>query len=206
MAEGEYLPYPRLGSVACCRGSSRLRRGSVAAMLRLVAALSRLRRGSVAARRGSVAARCGRVAAPSQACRGCRAGVAQVSRRCRALSRCVAGMLQKNRLLSRFCCGVSLVSRAIFFLSKPRHVLGHPLEGGVCPAAYHPVPRCLPPHSSLPTAPCPTGEIFPRWLPPHTPISGARRRVLVAVAAVKTRRRLARTLGRVRGAGTGMGW
>ena len=60
-----------------------------------------------------------------------RAGVAQVSRRCRALSRCVAGMLQKNRLLSRFCCGVSLVSRAIFFLSKPRHVLGHPLEGGV---------------------------------------------------------------------------
>ena len=131
MAEGEYLPYPRLGSVACCRGSSRLCRGSVAAMLRLVAALSRLRRGSVAARRGSVAARCGRVAAPSQACRGCRAGVAQVSRRCRALSRCVAGMLQKNRLLSRFCCGVSLVSRAIFFLSKPRHVLGHPLEGGV---------------------------------------------------------------------------
>ena len=131
MAEGEYLPYPRLGSVACCRGSSRLCRGSVAAMLRLVAALSRLRRGSVAARRGSVAARCGRVAAPSQACRGCRAGVAQVSRRCRALSRCVAGMLQKNRLLSRFCCGVSLVSRAIFFLSKPRHVLGHPSEGGV---------------------------------------------------------------------------
>ena len=37
-----------------------------------------------------------------------------------------------------------------------------------------------------------------------TRILGARRGVLVAVAAVKTRRRLARTLGRVRGAGTGM--
>merc|ERR1712086_247562 len=37
-----------------------------------------------------------------------------------------------------------------------------------------------------------------------TRILGARRGVLVAVAAVKTRRRLARTLGRVRGAGTGL--
>ena len=37
-----------------------------------------------------------------------------------------------------------------------------------------------------------------------TRILGARRGVLVAVAAVKTRRRLARTLGRVRGAGRGM--
>ena len=37
-----------------------------------------------------------------------------------------------------------------------------------------------------------------------TRILGARRGVLVAVAAVKTRRRLARTLGRVRGAGTGV--
>ena len=80
-----------------------------------------------------------------------------------------------------------------------------PLSTTPCPAAYHPMPRCLPPHAPLSTTPCPAAYCpMPRWLPPHTPILGARRGVLVAVAAVKTRRRLARTLGRVRGAGTGM--
>ena len=66
-----------------------------------------------------------------------------------------------------------------------------------CPAVYYPMPRCLPPHAPLPTASCPAG-----YHPIHP--CGAWRGVLVAVAAVKTRRRLARTLGRVRGAGTGM--
>jgi hypothetical protein len=48
---------------------------------------------------------------------------------------------------------------------------------------------------------CP--ENSPAHLAPHT-FSGAREGVLVAVAAVRTRRRLARTSERVRGAGTGL--
>ena len=80
----------------------------------------------------------------------------------------------------------------------PRCLPPHaPLSTTPCPAAYHPMPRCLPPHAPLPTASCPAG-----YHPIHP--CGAWRGVLVAVAAVKTRRRLARTLGRVRGAGTGM--
>ena len=59
-------------------------------------------------------------------------------------------------------------------------------------------PHILPAHWTAPH----TG--FPRThLAPHT-FSGAREGVLVAVTAVKTRRRLARTSERVRGAGTGL--
>ena len=64
-----------------------------------------------------------------------------------------------------------------------------PLPTIPCPAVYHPMLRCLPPHAPLSTNPC------------NLALGGG---VLVAVAAVKTRRRLARTLGRVRGAGTGL--
>ena len=72
----------------------------------------------------------------------------------------------------------------------PRPARSHPIPR----CLYHPTPRCLPPHAPLPTAPCPAG-----YHPIHP--CGARRGVLVAVAAVKPRRRLARTLGRVRASG-----
>ena len=92
-----------------------------------------------------------------------------------------------------------------------------PLSATPCPAVYHPMPRwlpphstlsttpCLPPHAPLPTTPCPAVYYpMPRWLPPHTPMWRSEGGACCSVAAVKTRRRRARTLGRVRGAGTGM--
>ena len=85
--------------------------------------------------------------------------------------------------------------------SMSRYLPPHaPLSTTPRSAVYHPMPRCLPPHAPLSTTPCPAG-----YHPIHP--CGARSGVLVARsrhAAVKTRRRRARTLGRVRGAGTGM--
>ena len=63
------------------------------------------------------------VAPPSRAGR-------RLSRRRRGQSRSVEPPSQAGRRPSRRRRGVSRVSRTIFFLSKPRHALGHPSQGG----------------------------------------------------------------------------
>ena len=54
-----------------------------------------------------------------------------LSRRHRGLSRRRRGRVATRRAVVTVCRGVSRVSWAMFFLSKPRHVLGHPSQGGV---------------------------------------------------------------------------
>ena len=103
------------------------RRGRVAALSRLCRDSSRLCRGSLRPRRGSVATRRGRVAAVAQLSRGCRA----VSRWCRGVSPVCCKKIARRRASVAGCRGVLPVSRAVFFLSKPRHVPRHPSEGGV---------------------------------------------------------------------------
>ena len=54
-----------------------------------------------------------------------------LSRRRRGLSRRRRGRVVTCLAAVTVCRGVSRVSWAMFFLSKPRHVLGHPSQGGV---------------------------------------------------------------------------
>ena len=78
--------------------------------------------------------------------------------------------------------------------SQPHEVLGAAQNK---PSEYqHPVCTTTRPHTAY--------SPMPRWLPPHTPMWRSEGGACCSVAAVKTRRRRARTLGRVRGAGTGM--
>ena len=107
---------------------------------RSVAPPSRVGRAFVAVCRAFVAVCRAAVAAGRRVarCRGVSWGVKGGSPPVTPPSRSVAppsragrGLSRRRRGLSRGVAGKSRVSRAIFLLSKPRHVLGHPSEGGV---------------------------------------------------------------------------
>ena len=71
-----------------------------------------------------------------------------------------------------------------------------PLSTTPCPAVYHPMPRGLPLHAPLPTASCAMLGFCPAHSAPHTHIWRSKGGARCSVAAVKTRRRRARTLRR----------